>query len=146
VFKTPVSEINQVYVQDNDTKTDGKGKEPFSKEPIPPPVEVQKNDISEKKQGKKTGMISDPDNREDITPNPVPPIPVIEKKRIESIGKSGYKYDEKWAREAAEEDAKKKLENRGIFFDTYEIDESKSWALETDGDGWIAEIVIFIYK
>jgi len=68
------------------------------------------------------------------------------KTRIEEIGESGYKINSKWAWDAAVEDAKKKLAERDIFYDSYDIDHSKSSNTQTENDGWTATVVIFVYK
>jgi len=69
-----------------------------------------------------------------------------ERTRIEEKGKSGYQLNEKWAWEDAVKDAKKKLADRGISYDSYDIDYSKSFTTQTENDGWTATVVIFTYK
>ena len=75
----------------------------------------------------------------------IPEAGSVKKTRIEETGKSSKKVDEERAWHAAIEAAKKQLENQGISSDSFRIDHSKSFAVETERDGWSAIVVIFVY-
>ena len=68
-------------------------------------------------------------------------------KKIEAIGESGYKLNERWAREEAVKNAKNELMQKLNKSDiSYEIDEKRSTVDLVDGEGYKAKIVIFTYK
>ena len=69
----------------------------------------------------------------------------VKKERVEATGVSGYKLNEKWALEEAEEIAKKKLLNRLNKSNiTYDI--IKETVDFVEGEGWKATVVISTYK
>jgi len=71
----------------------------------------------------------------------------VKKNRIEAMGESGYKLNEKWAREEAVQVAKNELLRILNKSDvSYEIDNEKSTVYLVVNEGYKAKIVIFTYK
>lgn len=84
--------------------------------------------------------------QETLTKQPTVEQKSVIRERIEVIGESVYKLNSKWAWEDAEKDAKDKLLRKlGKSSIAYEVDNEKSFAVETEHDGWKATVVIFVY-
>ena len=110
------------------------------------PQEVVKTPVSEEED---SGVTSTPPIRNAIekpeTNNREGPTP--KKEKFVATGESGYKLNERFALEAAEEDAVNKLSRRLIINKSdisYEIDRDTVYFV--DGEGYKAKIVIYTYK